>query len=266
MNLLTHTAEVNLTSQHLSKISKLKKKHAANDLKELFGNVDRDEQANVKHVPESNGKSISEPAETKSLDDDGAVVIKAEEVRKDNAYSSGTKTGDIEVQEVIVNSLHEAFSLPSENKTCGDKREETTKGIQVTKGGRGKKRKKGKLHEGIDKSKNLLTEVACAPNFLDEGATICEEDSRRLGQSDPVHFDMHCSSKDGILQGESVSDCNLSGLETLKGGALWDIFRRQDVPKLQAYLRKHHKEFRHIHGHPVEQVMKLPLNLYVYSI
>ncbi|KAL5719081.1 hypothetical protein ACHQM5_011908 [Ranunculus cassubicifolius] len=39
------------------------------------------------------------------------------------------------------------------------------------------------------------------------------------------------------------------------GGAVWDIFRRQDVPKLTEYLRRHRKKFCHFNNQPIESVI-----------
>ncbi|PIA35430.1 hypothetical protein AQUCO_03500063v1 [Aquilegia coerulea] len=61
-----------------------------------------------------------------------------------------------------------------------------------------------------------------------------------------------------IFQSTTVgksSACKLQRPQKVGGGALWDIFRRKDIPKLQEYLKKHFKEFRHFYADPVERVV-----------
>ncbi|KAL4590880.1 hypothetical protein LXL04_003827 [Taraxacum kok-saghyz] len=59
---------------------------------------------------------------------------------------------------------------------------------------------------------------------------------------------------------EDIDDISGScGVNLEDGGALWDIFRREDTPKLEEYLKRHFKEFRHVFCRPLQQVVD-PIN------
>ncbi|KAI4298735.1 hypothetical protein L6164_032258 [Bauhinia variegata] len=83
----------------------------------------------------------------------------------------------------------------------------------------------------------------------------CEENKEQKVDKEASEFTDNLP--EGIADPVKSEDTEkeIKGNERKRGAALWDIFRREDTEKLEAYLRKHPKEFRHTYCSPVEEVV-----------
>lgn len=99
---------------------------------------------------------------------------------------------------------------------------------------------------------------------MNKGATTLEDVDLENGCERNVAEPGSCrkNSMEGHML-EDMEQVNASGRKTEEntmeddsfGGALWDIFRRQDVPKLQEYLKLHFREFGHTRESRLERIM-----------
>ncbi|XP_065003677.1 lysine-specific demethylase JMJ26-like isoform X2 [Musa acuminata AAA Group] len=173
----------------------------------------------------------SEALNGKPSDDEGRIKVVTDNL------------GELLTKEEATSLVREDDSWNDVGKPVGSNCDVSGEPDEVRKV-RGRKAKRGSKLVYLRQKRRKFDSTRAADGDLD-GSMV--EDSCSTKRSSEV------TDREGEEQ--PASSGNSIEQKQTEGGALWDIFRREDSLMLQEYLKKHSREFRHVHCLPVEQVI-----------
>ncbi|XP_020264110.1 lysine-specific demethylase JMJ25-like [Asparagus officinalis] len=279
VNIMTHTSEVKMHAWQHDVIKEMQKKHHDEDMSELYG---RDDKVGIKPLHKGMGLQripLKLHLNTRTTPDGQVYRLKKTDLlRHDDAVRGTSLCENVAIgrKRCYMERLTIEEHAPKINcipAHSGYKFEREVKGGEISE-----QRKSTSLRSRRNITTATLGNQVGDELFLENYTMNGEHDNvaeEELYNSRGVHA--HVSSKmkhvtrvgasenslfcgSRFIQSRHYKDTVDSSSQSegtsssASGGAIWDIFRRQDVPKLDDYLRKHWREFRHINHAPIDSV------------